>query len=72
VEHFASMWLCLSPVILHLLGLFTIPEDRGDMCPLSEVKWKGREAKHSSPIVPRSRKRLSIHPLPHTPTLCGA
>jgi hypothetical protein len=58
------MWLCLSPAFMLLLGLITIPEDGGDMCPLPEVKRQGREANICLLLVPRSRKRVSIHPLP--------
>jgi hypothetical protein len=32
------------------------------------VKRPDREADHSLKLVPRSRKRGSIHPLPHTPS----
>jgi hypothetical protein len=32
------------------------------------VKRPGREAEHSLHVVSRSRKRGSIHPLPHTPS----
>jgi hypothetical protein len=31
------------------------------------IKWPGRETDHSQ-LVPRSRKRGSIHPLPYTPS----
>jgi hypothetical protein len=36
------------------------------------LKRAGREADHSLQLVPRSRKRGPIHPLPHTSSWRGA
>jgi hypothetical protein len=43
---------------------------QGDLSP--ELKRPGREADHSPQLVPRSRERGPIHPLPRTSSCRGA